>query len=91
MAFGPAAAGGGTSGIGIFRLLVGLVPCYPVFRVPPTFSRFGFPYTPSVASPAPIPLFGFSSTPLSPHSPGHHHRRRMRGACYSALRHPRTA
>ena len=60
--FEPAAAVGGTSGMGMLHLLVGLVPCYPVCRLLPTFAHRRFPSTP-VPPLAPVSLIGFPSTP----------------------------
>ena len=71
--FEPAAAVGGTSSIDMLHLLliVGLVPCYPVRRLLPTFVHRGVPYAPPVTPPpAPFPWSGFLQLLLlSPTSP----------------------
>ena len=70
--FESAAAVGGTSSIGMFHSRVGLVPCCSVCRLillpstvvslvlllppPPRIPFVGFPSTPPVAPPPPIPL-----------------------------------
>ena len=50
-------------------ILAGPVSCYPVCRLLSTFAHRGFPYTPPVAPPPPIPLVGFPSTPPPVASP----------------------
>ena len=68
--FEPAAPVGGTSSIGMLYFLVGLVPCYLVCHLLPTFVHRGFPSTPPVPPPTRIPLVGFPSTPpVAPPSP----------------------
>ena len=47
----------------MFYFLVGLVPCYPVCHLLPTFVHRNFPSTPPVPPPPRIPLVGFPSTP----------------------------
>ena len=42
LTFEPAAAVGGTSGINLFHLLVGRVPCYPACRLLPSLVHRGF-------------------------------------------------
>ena len=58
--FESAAAVSGTSSVDMFYLLVGLVPCYPVCHLLPTFVHRGFPSTPPVAPPVcAFPWSGF--------------------------------
>ena len=54
--FEPVAPVGGTSSTDMFYSLVGLVPCYSVYHLLPTFVHRGFPSTPPVAPPPPFPL-----------------------------------
>ena len=59
--FEPAAPVGGTSIIGMFYFLVGLVPRYSVCHLLPTFFHRGFPSTRPV--PPPLPAFPSSGFP----------------------------
>ena len=54
----------------MFYFLVGLVHCYPVCHLLPTFVRRSFPSTPPVPPPLSIPLVVFSATcPVAPSPP----------------------
>ena len=73
----------------MLRLLVGLVPCYPVCRSSLSYDRPPrFPFESSCCPPSPHSLgrvsFHSCCCPASPHSLGHH-RRWMRGAAYPAV------
>ena len=66
---------------------------YSACHLLPSFVQHGFPSTLPLAPPTRIPLVGFPSTPPvappSPQSPGHRPRR-IPGAVYSAVPHPRA-
>ena len=68
--FEPAAPVGGTSSRWKFYFLVGLVLCYPVCHLLPTFVYCSFPSTPPVPPPLRVPLVGFYATlPVAPPLP----------------------